>query len=156
VKLVVENPRNASVCRYFGSRDGAADAPAVRTPAEVADPYYTLGTHPDLVERLWDQLGGGLPVDCRRVLYRTPVLLRPDTGIVFGFAGGTHTYALRLPEAERTAALGSGATRVRHYPMHPSLDLDTLGPEWVFGGWLRGEEAWCRAAYDFAGVDSVS
>jgi hypothetical protein len=152
VKLVLDNSRNAALCRYLGTRESDAGAPAVRRPAEVTDPYYTLGTHPDLVARLWDELGCGLPVDCRRVLYRTPVLLRPDTGTVFGFAGGTHTYALRLPEAERREALGRGATRVKHYPTHPSMDLDALGPEWVFCGWLRGEEAWCLAAYGLAGV----
>ena len=31
------------------------------------------------------------------------------------------------------------------------LDLDIIGKEWVFGFWLKGEDDWCLAAYDFAG-----
>jgi hypothetical protein len=150
VKLVLDNPRNAPLCRYLAAMRGPV-TPAVARPEEVTEPYLSIGTHPDLVERLWDELGRGLPVDCRRVLCRTPVLIRPDTGTVFGFATGTHTYALRLPEAEREEAMRRGATRVRHAPRQPSLDLDEFGPEWVFCGWLQGEEAWCLAAYKFAG-----
>jgi hypothetical protein len=32
-----------------------------------------------------------------------------------------------------------------------TLDLTDFGPEWVFGNWLKGEEQWCRAAFEFAG-----
>lgn len=111
-------------------------------PADVVDPYYRLGTHPDLVARLWDELGGVLPVDCRGVFYGTPALIRPDTGIVFGYAGGTHNYALRLPPPKREEAMREGATPAR----------EGLGPEWVAGGWRAGEAGWCLAAYHFAGA----
>ena len=76
--------------------------------------------------------------------------MRPDSEIVFGFAGGTHTYALRLPEAVGAEALAAGGTRIKTYPRSPSLDLDVIGPEWVFCSWFAGEEAWCLAAYEFA------
>ena len=91
----------------------------------------------------------------------TPALASPDqverpyptTGIVFGYAGGTQTYALRLPERERAEAIRAGATRIKHYPgVQRSFDLDDFGPEWVFCGWLRGEEAWCRSAFECAGA----
>jgi hypothetical protein len=36
-------------------------------------------------------------------------------------------------------------------PRRPGMDLDDLGPEWVFGGWLEGEDTRCLAAYRFAG-----
>lgn len=68
------------------------------------------------------------------------------------FAGGTHTYALRLPEPERSAAIRAGAARVMRYPGNqPSLDLGDLGEEWVLGGWFRDEVAWCLAAFELAG-----
>jgi len=61
--------------------------------------------------------------------------MHPATGIVFGYAGGTHTYALRLPERERAEAIRAGATRIKHYPgVQRSFDLDDFGPEWVFCG----------------------
>ena len=87
---------------------------------------------------------------CRFVLFGTPVLMHPSSEVVFGFAGGTHTYALRLPEPVRQEALAAGATRVKTYPRQPSLDLEVIGPEWVFCSWLTGEERWCLSAYEFA------
>jgi len=126
--------------------------PPLTSPDQVANPYETLGAHPDLVTRLWDELGDTLPVDCRVVFYRTPALMHPTTGVVFGFAGGTHTYALRLPDRERGEAIGAGATRIKHYrAINLRFDLDDIGPEWVFCGWFRGEEAWCRSAFAHAG-----
>jgi hypothetical protein len=144
-----DHPSNAGLCRYFLGR-GRRDGPAVARPEDVVRPYDTLGTHPDLVARLWDEITTLLPVDCRFVLLGAPVLMRPDSEIVFGFAGGTHTYALRLPDAVRAEALAAGGTRIKTYPRSPSLDLDVIGPEWVFCSWLAGEERWCRSGYEFA------
>jgi len=124
--------------------------PAVARPEKFARPYDSLGTHPDLVARLWDEITTLLPSDCKFVLFGAPVLMHPDSGIVFGFAGGTHTYALRLPEPVRQEALAAGATRVKTYPRRLSLDLENIGPEWVFCSWLKGEERWCLSAYEFA------
>ena len=144
-----DHPSNAGLCRYFHGR-GRRDVPAVTRPEDVVRPYDALGTHPDPVARLWDEITRLLPVDCRFVLFGTPVLMRPDSEIVFGFAGGTHTYALRLPEAVGAEALAAGGTRIKTYPRSPSLDLDVIGPEWVFCSWFAGEEGWCLAAYEFA------
>lgn len=126
-------------------------------PGEVADPYMSLGTHPELVGRLWDELGSKLPRDCRWVVYGTPALVHPDSGVIFAFGGGTQTYAFRLPERERDAALAAGATSVHEYPAYPelniersSLDLAVIGKEWVFGGWHKGEEHWCLSAFSYA------
>jgi hypothetical protein len=124
------------------------------TPDQVVRPYESLGTHPDLVARLWDELQSALPLDCRVIFYGVPALMHPTTGIVFGFAGGTHTYALRLPGAIRAEAIVAGATRIKHYPVRqPSFDLDEIGPEWVFCGWFPGEDAWCLSAFEYASTD---
>jgi hypothetical protein len=147
----VEQPANAALCRYLRGRSRVGSSPLAR-PGDVPVPYETLGTHPDLVARLWDEITRRLPVDCRFVVLGAPALVRPDTRIVFGFAGGTHTYALRLPEDARREAVRAGARRVMVYPSEPSLDLDVIGAEWVLGGWLEGEERWCLAAYEFAGA----
>jgi hypothetical protein len=47
---------------------------------------------------------------------------------------------------------------VHRYPAYPELnieagvlDLAAIGEEWVFGGWHRSEEEWCRTACSFAG-----
>lgn len=151
-RAVLDHPANAGLRRHCQSHALPPGLPALASPAEVTNPYETLGAHPDLVTRLWDELGARLPVDCRVVFCGVPALMHPTTGIVFGFAGGTHTYALRLPERERAEALGAGATRTKDYPAIPlRFDLDDVGPEWVFCGWFRDEEAWCRSAFAQAG-----
>jgi hypothetical protein len=108
--------------------------------------------------RLWDELADGLPADCRCVVFGAPALVRPDSGVMFGFAGGTHTYALRLPPDVKAAALAAGATTVHRYPAYPGLgiqasvlDLRDVGDEWIFGGWFIFEHEWCSAAYEYAG-----
>ena len=147
----LDQPANESLRDHFKPSRLKPGFPLLCTPDQVARPYDSLGTHPDLVARLWDELQVQLPVDCRVVFCGVPALMHPVTGIVFGFAGGTHTYALRLPDAMRAEAILAGATRIRHYPVkQPSFDLDVIGPEWVFGEWFKGEVAWCVAAYEFA------
>jgi hypothetical protein len=101
---------------------------------------------------LWDKLGKVLPEDCRWVVYGTPVLAHPKTGIIFAFAGGTLPYALRLPEPELGEAMRASDKRVHEYSSGSTLNLDDIGEEWVFGGWFADEERWCLAAYQFAGA----
>lgn len=150
------HPANRKLVAYVQARNEHGHQPEL-DPATVNNPYYTLGTHPEIVERLWDELGGPLPMPCRWILYGRPVLVHPSTGVVFGYAGGSMTYALRLPQPERDAALKAGARTVHDYPAYPALnvpatrlDLADFGPEWVLGGWSKGEEAWCLAAFRFA------
>jgi hypothetical protein len=145
---VADAPANARLLRYFTNR---AKQYAYRDPTEVH------GTHPDLVMRLWDELGTLLPEDCHAVVHGSPALVRPSSGIIFAFAGGTHTYAMRLPADVRDIAMTAGATRVYHYRPYRELDIGSLtfdlkdiGDEWVFCHWLKGEEQWCLAAYEFA------
>jgi hypothetical protein len=162
-----DHPANAKILAYLEDpahrRSSAAVAVERRSlsPGQVADAYEGLGAHPDLLERLWDQLGARLPLDCRRVVHGAPVLVHPRSGVIFGYCGGSLTYALRLPENERQAAIAAGAQRAREYPAYPALgveasrlDLDLFGVEWVFGGWFAEEDAWCRAAFDYAGAQA--
>jgi hypothetical protein len=152
IEVNFEHPFNAGILRYLehASRRAKSKKPPSLSPDSVDDPYYKLGTHPELVERLWDEITVKLPVDCRWVVYGVPTLVHPQSGIIFAFAGGTLTYALRLPERERQDALQAGAQRVHTYSNGSQLDLADIGPEWVFGWWLKGEDEWCLAAFLFA------
>ena len=125
--------------------------PASQPLDSVADPRMSLGTHPDIVERLW-QLGGALPADCRWVVYGKPALVHPQSGVIFGHATGTLGYALRLSEPDRAAADRLGAKTRIELPQDDAYDLAPAGPEWRFGKWFAEEPGWCRAAYDFAGL----
>lgn len=87
----LDHPANAGRRRRFGSRELRQGLLPLALPDQIEQPYMALGTHPDLVARLWDELQAQLPTDCRAVVYGTPALMHPTTGIVFGFANGTHT-----------------------------------------------------------------
>jgi len=127
----------------------------VSQPLEaVADPRHGLGTHPDLVERLW-KLDAFLPERCRWVVHGHPALVHPASGVVFGFAGGTLGYALRLPGSARREADELGAKTAIRMPFEAPWDVwdaGKAGPEWRFGVWSEREPEWCRAAYDWAGM----
>ncbi len=127
--------------------------PVSQSLQEVADPLYGLGTHPDLITRLWE-LDDQLPEQCRWVVYGGPALVHPKSGIVFGFAAGTLGYALRLPEPARGQADALGAktvVRLRQKPPWDVWDLGKAGPEWRLGLWIAQEFEWCRLAYRRAG-----
>lgn len=157
LELVVNHPLNAGLRRHCEPQHDPARIPALAFPDEVPHAYMALGTHPDLVARLWDELGNALPQDCRAVFYGAPALVHPVSGVVFGFAGGTHSYALRLPEPERGEAVIAGAQSIMHYPANQaSLDLALIGPEWLFGNWYTDEARWCVAACLSAGLPNAA
>src|SRR5215831_16560691 len=102
-----QHPTNAGVLRFLCRGRQAADF--IDPDDQVGDAYYGCGSHPEIVERVWDQLGRGLPTDCRCVLCGTPALVQSRTGIVLAVAMGTQ-YCLRLPDEVAVAeALAAGA-----------------------------------------------
>jgi hypothetical protein len=164
VNVRLSSPANTALVRYLKSRAASAEAVSVAShlesasPKSIDDPYYSLGAHPDLLGWFWDELTVKLPGKYQWVVYGTLVLVHPAAGVIFGFAGGTHTYALRLPPGERVLALQAGCKRVWNYPAYPelnlaasTLDLKEIGEEWVFGQLQAHERDWCLAAFQFAG-----
>jgi hypothetical protein len=91
-----------------------------------------------------------LPEACQWVVYGGPALVHPQTGIGFGWAGGTHTYGLRMPDADRGQALAAGAQTIFKYSTGDWLDLARIGEEWVLAKWLDAEPQWCLRAYENA------
>jgi hypothetical protein len=148
IAINFQHPANTGVLTYLRKSATGTMLPN-GSPDDHPDPYYRLGTHPDLVARLWDEITLLLPKKCQWIVNQTPVLAHPSSGIIFGFAGGTHTYALRLPPTVCQAALQRGAERVHVYS-DSTFHLDTIGKEWVFGGWFQEETRWCLGAYEFA------
>lgn len=147
---IQNQPKNSSVISWLRLR---TELLTTSPSFQCAPPGDIDGVHPDIVERLWDQLGGMFPENCRWVLLGTPILLRCDSGIVFAIGFGMH-YCLRLPPDQREKAIAEGAKTVKTMPsvcrketrIHP----EPLGPEWIYGKFAVEEEAWCSAAYDFA------
>jgi hypothetical protein len=110
--------------------------------------YMNLGSHPDIVERVWVGLNSGLPVDCRAIVYGAPALVHPNAGVVFAMAYGTR-YVLRIAEAFLPVALARGCTPEQTWSGGAKTDIGALfGPEWLFGNWIQEESKWLFATYE--------
>ncbi|MDP9249926.1 MAG: hypothetical protein M3O78_00965 [Chloroflexota bacterium] len=145
VHVAPDRPENAGVLHYLGPARGLEDLP-VGEPADAADRLH-LGTHPLVVARLWDVLNAGLPADGRCVIYGSPALVEPVSGIVLAVGIGTQ-YALRLRPADRTMALAAGAEVVHAFRTSGgTLDLGVaFGADWTFGTDDPREPQWLAAA----------
>jgi hypothetical protein len=105
------------------------------------------GSHPDIVERVWKQIGSTLPVDCRGLVCGTPALVQPVSGMILAFCLGT-AYCLRLPFELVEEAINQGAKTSTKWSNGTLLDATTtFGPDWIFGAW-KEEVQWCRKTYD--------
>jgi hypothetical protein len=115
---------------------------------------WHLGTHPDLVMYFWEMMTSKLPFQCKCIVYRRPALVHPETGVIFGMAGGTDTIALRLPTPEQDEALKiKGFGKKVKYPLKGTVYANKLGEDWAlvppFDDRLRD---WCFKAYEYAGT----
>jgi hypothetical protein len=138
----------------FKLRNDIPDPPVPASEAPESINPMELGTHPDIVERLW-KIGHMLPTDCAWVAFRRPVLAHSDTGIIFGLGIGTYGYALRLPPDCVRDAQASGAqqTRAVGAKKDETYSLSEYGPDWWFGRWREDEDRrWSRAAYGYFGA----
>ncbi len=144
----IQQPRNEAVLRWLASWN-RRPAPVLAAWDSVEKPYENCGTHPDVVARVWDEIGRTLPADCRCLVHGTPALTHPRSHVILAFCGGTN-YELRLPGWLAGAAVRAGCRRREAFSDGRELDLrQTLGAEWFFGGFLAEELAWCRQAYEF-------
>lgn len=122
--------------------------PAFARPDSVPDPYWNCGCHPDVVERLWDQIGAGLPSGCRCLVHGTPALVHPGSGAILAIGIGTQ-YGLRLPGALAADAIKAGAKTRTVWTNGGDMDTQReLGDDWVFGAWLPDELSWFKRVYE--------
>ncbi len=118
-------------------------------PGQRRDPYMSAGSHPDVVERVWDTLGQSLPRSCAFVAGGHPVLAHPDNYAIFAVPWGT-AYALWLPPPVREAV--DDVKLVEHWSGGTSTDIqERIGTGWVWGQWQDREFDWCRAALAWLG-----
>jgi hypothetical protein len=128
--------------------------PLSQSLADVDDPVYGLGTHPDIVEHMW-KLDDTLPRSCRWVFWGGPAFVHPQTGVVFAVGFGTIGYVMRLPPHVLAQATPEQASQqVTRNPAYV-FDISGAGAEWCFVTLHAPEAEWCRAAYDFAGLPAI-
>jgi hypothetical protein len=150
-QLIFEHPKNQGILECLQVIGQFTRGPLSCHPSEAEDPYYLLGTHPDLVEVLWDKLTVEIPVDTRWILHARPVLIHPGTKIIFAFATGTQTYALRIPAGLRPEANAEDASQQYKYADGTIFDLAECDPDWIFGGNIPDEARLCLVAFQAAG-----
>jgi len=139
-------PANRGVLTYLG-RGTKSEKTLLALPDSVADPYMGQGSHPDIVQRVWDELGAGLPAGCRCLIHGTPALVHDRAGVVIAICNGTQ-YNLRLVPADFRVAMARGAATRTRWSNGEEMDSQAvLGADWIFGGWLDEEALWCRNTY---------
>lgn len=149
IEVSERHPDNRGVLAYLrtGNRDAAP--PLSARPGDVTDPYYQLGTHPDVVEHVWDVLGSALTEDCRCVVSGCIALVQPNSGVVLALGLGT-TYAVRFSPADAAETAAAGLNRTHRYRTSgDGLDLEEWGEGWLFGAYDRREPEWLRRAFEY-------
>jgi hypothetical protein len=116
------------------------------------DPYMDQGCHPDIVSRVWNELGKTLPCDCRGQAKGKPVLAHPDTDRIFALAHGTQ-YALWLTPEDFSEASEAGAKTLMVWSGGSTTELaESAGPGWIWGRWYPHEPQWLHDAYLLSGL----
>ncbi len=122
--------------------------PAIGLPESHPDPYMRLGSHPEIVQRIWDDFGETLPEDCRAIIYGTPALVEPISGVVFAMSYGT-AYAIRVPTQLIDMAYKAGCKAEKAWTGGGKTIIEeALGYGWVFGAWLDAESQWVIDVYN--------
>ena len=138
---------NRGVLKYLGRGEKSLNT-ILAAPDSVVDAYMRQGSHPDIVQRVWDELGAGLPADCRCLVYGTPALIHDRSGVVIAICNGTQ-YNLRLTAQGFQDAIRKGASTRTRWSNGKEMDsLAVLGPDWIFGSWFKEEVQWCRDTYE--------
>jgi hypothetical protein len=139
--------RVESVLEAIARHPVASDPTLSQSVEEVEDPWFGLGTHPDIIEAI----SKSLPQRCRWVLWGRPALVHPESGVVFGVGFGTIGFVLRLSPELLKADPTTGSVIKRGNPGQTPHNISSAGPEWRFVEPGPSAIKWCRHAYDFAG-----
>ena len=142
----IKQPHNEQVLRYLSRRKDVE--PEVTPREDVMRAYDRCGSHPDVVARIWDEIGSMLPPQSLCLVYGTPAIIHVQTGVILAIAIGTQ-YVLRLPGGLAAEAITVGAKTRTVWAGGSEMDTRRdLGEDWVFGAWLREELGWCTKAYE--------
>ena len=149
----ISYPANQKVIAFLTPRNPTA--PLLASFDSSLNPYFTLGSHPEIIEQVWKMIGSAIPSECRFIVCGTPALIQPDSGILFAFALGTQ-YCLHLPASLIETALQAHAKTSTRWSNGKVLDIQhELDPDWIFGSWLPAEIDWCKASYNSFGNEKV-
>jgi hypothetical protein len=142
----VRRSENSGLIHYLETTNERPGIPDARLPDQKESREFRVyGTHPEIAERVWAQLGASLPVESRQIVLGRPALLSVASGIVFAIALGT-SYAIQIPR--RVKSLRAGLPVEIKWSDGPPLDVQkAFGPDWIVGDWSEHEPEWCVAAH---------
>ena len=151
MNLDLTSSANRGVLQYLSRDQRQRNRPAIEAWNTRSKSTWEHGSHPEIVEHVWESLAAGLTADCRALVYGTPALVSPRKGTIFAVALGTE-YGMRLPPAEFASARAAGAELVHEYrTVGITLDLPArFGAHWIFGNFDPREPEWCVAALQCA------
>ena len=140
-----DNPANHPVLDTL--REAAANARPLTPFSEAGDPYFEAGSHPEIVGFMWERLSKKFPDESRCLVYGTPSVIQPVSGVILAIGMGTQYCQRILPESIESAA-AIGCTPTHSWGNGDTTDLrDVFGPYWVFGSFGEESIEWFRAAY---------
>jgi len=146
LKLDESHQLNQGVLNHLRDKHGG-NAP-ISSPDSHPDPYLRAGSHPDIVSRVWETLGGALPADSRAIVYGTPALVHPKNGVVLALAYGT-AYVIKIPDDEMSEAIEAGCKAEQTWTGGGKTNVqELLGFGWLFGCWDRREINWLLDTYN--------
>jgi hypothetical protein len=117
------------------------------SPKDLENPYTSLRVGLSVCDLLWKDIPAEVPEAKRWVIYGCPVLVNPDSNVIFAFGVGLR-HALRLPEPAFRQGVEQGANLVIR--MHGfSIDLGKIGTGWLQPHKYDNRHLWI-SAYQYA------
>lgn len=141
---------NSGILNYLKKGWNKHPRPVCCSPDEIKNPGKSLWTHPELIDWLWNTLQAKVPIDCKHVLFGKPVLIHPETLVVFGFGHGDSACALRLPMDRIEIGLGLGMQEDVELANGTRMYSEDIGDDWIFCGWTEDDPDWCLRAFEYA------
>ena len=119
-------------------------------PESVDDPGMNCGSHPDVVDHVWGPLARAVPDGVRCLIYGTPALFDPNSGVILAVCYGT-AYCIRVPAGAQVPK----KRIVREWMDGETTDLAMeFGPHWIFGDFGPGEpQALREVSAEFAAAE---
>lgn len=145
MKINLEFKENIRVMSFLGIENKEVLLFSDKSPNFINDK-----THPDIIKLLWEDYAKNLDMDCRGIINDFPILVRPDTGVVFGLACGTYPIALRLPGNVVHCGRQDLSNEDGIY-----TDLRVISPEWFyFYSFDKGLEKLFSTALEYAKIEN--
>jgi len=149
--MVKENMRNQSLINYLNTEGYAVGLKFIVDEKQIEKHKLNVGTHPDVIEMLWGDHTKEIPIRCQAILLGRPVLVNPNTGIVFGLAEGTNPPLLRLPETDRVNLLEKGGGILLSDLDGVYANARDIGNDWIYCfSFIDNLEKYFLSAYKYS------